>query len=339
MESRNTKQRLDELYDLLKAKYITESEFRIARANIFREGGIDISSHQDGENEEEEVYFDEPEPRGRGCGCFLAVVFLLVSIVIGTIAAVPEWPDNLGGQHARTARAEMLRLWNAMFPPDEGSIPDPLLRDEGEAPAVMTPTGMAETDGTISADARKSESPALVGASAAVTVPETPVVPERTAPVRSDAETASNDVVSSEPGRVELPVVPETPNPVSPEEHGLPPSPEIGPAVLSGGLITREEPEVTVVEIPPAFPAGNSGDTREQPAGIARGFVSGNSARVRSAPDTSDTGNVLGWGRKGDRFIVLEQGADRSGGVWYRVRFEESTKEGWISGALVRVER
>jgi hypothetical protein len=316
MEPMNTKQRLEELYDLLQAKYITESEFRVARANIFRESGIDLTPHQDGDGLEE-LYFDDPEPRGKGCGCgcLLAVLLLLAAIVVGTILAVPEWPDALGGQYARVAREEIVRLWNAVFPSDEkspGPVPAPLTRSD--APAVTVAPGATSKD----------ESPV-------VTAPDTSLVSESPAPPGSDA-------VSDDPGSTAaLPAIPETPLSVSPEEHGLPPSPEIEPSVLAGAPAGGDEPEVTIIEVPPVFPVDSP---QQQPARAAgSGFVSANSARVRSAPDTSDTGNVVGWGRKGDRFAVLEQGADKSGGVWYRVRFEGSDREGWISGTLVRVER
>jgi hypothetical protein len=47
-----------------------------------------------------------------------------------------------------------------------------------------------------------------------------------------------------------------------------------------------------------------------------------NFSRIRSAPDTSASDNVVGWGTKGDRFSVLEKGVGIDGSTWYHVRYE-----------------
>jgi hypothetical protein len=60
--------------------------------------------------------------------------------------------------------------------------------------------------------------------------------------------------------------------------------------------------------------------------------------RIRSTPDTSTNDNVIGWGRSGDRVLILEKNTARNGGVWYRIRYEEGGKQGWISASLVTLE-
>jgi hypothetical protein len=283
MESRNTKQRLEELCDLLQAKYITESEFRVARANILREGGFDLTVHPAHEHDDapEEEFFDDPEPKGRGCGCFLIALLLAMLVVAGAFFLVSEWTGGFEGQYARVMREEILRLWDAVFPPEK----------EGAAPIPV------------------------------------PVMP---------ANSDSDDVASQDERTSLVPEIPNNTNGSVPEERSSPPgipnpvSPEILPSALPGESVSPKEPEITIVEIP---------STLSLPFAGIQGVISANSARIRSAPDTSDTTNVVGWGRRGDHFSVLEQGADKSGAAWYRVRFDRSGREGWISGSLVQLEQ
>ncbi|MDR1875534.1 MAG: SH3 domain-containing protein [Synergistaceae bacterium] len=308
MESRNTKQRLEELYDLLQAKYITESEFRIARINILRESGFDLShhaSHSRDEEDSEEEFFDEPDSRKKGCGCFLFVVLLVVGIASGAAFFASEWPDGLGGRYVRAAREEISTLWGILFLSSE---------EESASLPVLPIPKMPVSDDVASQDATGDATPV------SLSLP-------------------GND---GAPGR--QPAIPGTPAPVSLERSALPPSLEIVSSGLSGEAVSTagpEEPEVTIVEIPSTLsvPSADSAIGTSEGRALQWGVVSGNSVRVRSAPDTSDTSNVVGWGRKGDRFSILEQGTDKFGSVWYRIRLENSNREGWISGALVRVER
>ncbi|MDR1731903.1 MAG: SH3 domain-containing protein [Synergistaceae bacterium] len=307
METKTTKQRLDELQDLLQAKYITESEFRAARINVLRESGFDFTFHgprrkeseiDDGEDE----YLEEMEPRGRGCGCFLSLVFLAVVIVLGILLAAPEWPDEFGGQYVRQAREEAVSLWNSFFSPEEtnsGSIPDPLKSRKEVSADVLPKTDETSKD-------------------------ETPDMPSKDVSGRSSPPLQQPLAVAS---------VPATPSPVALEGR----APKLDISVLPDGEAGSGDPQVIIVEIPPSLPDPVPEETALVPKGTG-GMVSSNAARIRSAPNTLDTTNVLGWARRGERFTVLERSADSGGGSWYRVRFEANDKEGWVSGTLVKLE-
>jgi uncharacterized protein YgiM (DUF1202 family) len=121
-------------------------------------------------------------------------------------------------------------------------------------------------------------------------------------------------------------------------------------------LPASQEPEVTIVEILPSFVEVVSNSLQESPRregqgergegrrseggeqGLQRGFISVRSVRIRSAPDTSTNDNVIGWGRNGDRVLILEKSRSRDGSGWYRVRYEDGSKQGWVSGSLVTLE-
>jgi hypothetical protein len=94
--------------------------------------------------------------------------------------------------------------------------------------------------------------------------------------------------------------------------------------------ITPLEPDISVMEMSAPVP--------QRAENARRGYISVTRARIRSSPDTSTNRNVLGWGRSGERFAVLEEGTGRDGAKWYRVRSESGDTTGWVSGALLRME-
>ncbi len=331
METKSTKQRLDELYDLLKSEYITENEFRAARSNILRESGFDLSPaprprrDRDAEvTQEERRALQQPERKGCGCGCFLFTLFLIAAIALGAIFALPEWPDRFGGPYVRMARERLTKLWTSAFSPDKPA-PDPVKPDG--MPTRPTPAAAPAAPQTanppVSADepAQPSEpSPASADVPPAAQSPE----PQSTAQTLLSREIPSS-----------IPV---------PDHAGLP-SPDIGlPALPDNSLsesLPAAKPDITVIEIAPSAPTPSTyaSLTTENEIKHVQGYITANSARIRSTPDASIRTNVTGWGRKGDRFAVLEEGTDKDGAKWYRVRYEEGNKEGWISSSLVKLEQ
>ena len=292
MDINNTKQRLDELYDLLKTDYITENEFRVARANILREGGIDVTSAfrtSDIEiTSEERQLLEEEESKGRGCGCFLFVLILTVTLVIGAFFALPKWPDQFGGSHIRVFYEQVLTLWRDVFSPEESirPIPDPL----------------------ASRDAIPSASKDI-----AVAVP---AVSSDSAPYPLAVPAASPDETLSPEPRTSIP------NP------GRMASLNIEPPILPDAPV--EESNITFVEIPSASASAET---------AARGTISARAARIRSTPDASTKDNIVGWGRTGDRFTVLQEDTDGTGAKWYLIRDEDGNSKGWISSSLVKLEQ
>ncbi|MDR2528632.1 MAG: SH3 domain-containing protein [Synergistaceae bacterium] len=118
MDKRSTKERLDELDELLRGGYLTPSESRAARAHILRESGIDIEGAED---------VEATQGGSRGCGCFLAVVFLTLALVLGAAFAIPEWPKSLGGVYISAAREWVMNqcetLWKKLWGGDASDEP------------------------------------------------------------------------------------------------------------------------------------------------------------------------------------------------------------------------
>lgn len=285
---------MDELYDLLKTDYITENEFRAARANILREGGIDVTSAfrtSDIEiTSEERQLLEEEESKGRGCGCFLFVLILIVTLLIGAFFALPKWPDQFGGSHIRVFYEQVLTLWRDVFSPEESlrPIPDPLASRDAIPGAVK--------DIAVAVPAVSSDS-----------APEPLAVPA-----------ASSDEAPSPELRTSIP---------NPERMA---SLNIEPPALPDAPVDASN--ITFVEIPSAS-ASESVET------AVRGTISARAARIRSTPDASTKDNIVGWGRTGDRFTVLQEDTDGNGAKWYLIRDEGGNSKGWISSSLVKLEQ
>ena len=116
----------------------------------------------------------------------------------------------------------------------------------------------------------------------------------------------------------------------------LPALPSLDVHILSFPSST-EEPDETVEDIQTSV--------SEEPIPVAPraentvgGYISVPIARIRSAPDTSTNDNLIGRGRSGERFIVLEEGPGTDGSKWYNVEFEDGSKRGWLKGSLLRLE-
>jgi hypothetical protein len=320
METKNTKQRLDDLQDLLQGGYLTENEFRVARINALRESGVDIVIHGGSRKSEVKHSREEEEEESKGCGCALTVL-LLLAIGIGVIFFVSSWPDRFGGSYVRTAREWMSDRWSGFFSDaPSGPIPDPVSQRNISLPAVVVVVSDDEVaNPTPSPDALPfSSGDASAGLSSPDAVPEAQVSETAVSPAPLEPST---DPLA---GRVSLPSL-------DARIFSLPDI-EISEVNVSES-VTVEEPNVVIVE--PETPAPTAA---REGTPLRQGIVSGRSARIRSAPDTSSNDNVVGWGSWGDRFSVLEEGFGRDGSRWYRVRYEEGEKQGWISGTLVTLE-
>jgi len=296
IQTKSTRDLLDELKELYKGGYVTEGEFKIARTNVLKEAGFDVVTQLHQYHRQLSVQEEEEEPSGRGCGCFLATLLLTAFLALGvSYFAAPYWPADYGGAEARAARewvsAQMkfgtdfiARFFSDSA--DSTQIPDPIPsseeRQEGDPFDI---TGPASPD----------EPAELTSTGIEEAVPPPPAAPGASQIIFSPS---ADMHILSQPAEPYIAAV----------EIQTPASEELGPAVLPG--------------------AENA----------LRGYVTASNARIRSAPDTSTNDNVVGWGRNGDRFIVLEEGSGIDGSKWYNIMRENGNRRGWISGSLVRLE-
>jgi hypothetical protein len=338
--TKNTKDRLDELQDLLQAGYLTENEYRVARINTLREEGVDIVIHARAPDAKHrpDLEEEEDEEKSGGCGCFLASAFLIVVVALGAVLAVPKWPENFGGFYAQTARQWILDRGAELFALFSSDEPDPA-PDPG--PSVILPATVVVVGNEEDArqeptfPALSSDLPFDFSSNLSFDLPLFELsLSERTGELSSDVF----------PGRAPTSPLPPAPETASYAEPVLPPLdarifslPDIS-NLNSPSLSNSQEPDVTIIEVSSSPSSSASTFQRSEIGQGRRGVVSGRSVRIRSAPDTSTNDNVVGWGANGDRFRVLEEGTARDGSAWYRIRYEVGGKQGWISGSLVTLE-
>ena len=347
MEAKNAKQRLDDLQELLQAGYLTESEFRVARINALKENGVDIVIHNSGSGRRHRG--ERTETRGSGCGCF-SIVLLLIVIGIGVVFFIPDWSSRLE-EFYETVREWTLDQWSSFFSdldpvsepvPDpvfsEPTVPDPVASDSA-APDPTAPEPVAPD--SVDSTPQGNVSPTGVNDGNAPPDPLSSVV---------QAESRSEPVVyfpSPEPS-VSLTdsshfVHPSLPS-LDTQIFALPDLTSNDEASKNVTENATEEESLTVIEgSPNASPVASAAEdiqkSAEGNAEARRGVVSVRSARIRSTPDTTTNNNVVGWGNRGNRFFVLEERIVKDGSTWYHVRSEESGKQGWISSALVTLEK
>ena len=94
MATSETKRKLDEIQELLESKYITEEEFKAAKANVLREAGFDVNRRGEFSSTIQRqlpprVQSKNEKKSGCGCGCFF-LLLLLIAVIAGGIVAVPE---------------------------------------------------------------------------------------------------------------------------------------------------------------------------------------------------------------------------------------------------------
>ena len=80
-------------------------------------------------------------------------------------------------------------------------------------------------------------------------------------------------------------------------------------------------------------------DTNDEPSDTSnsvRSSVWGNSVRIRSTPDRTSDGNIVGRARKGEELTILEETTNDDGERWLHVRMDQGDREGWMLARLVR---
>ena len=116
METKEIKQRLDDLDELQESGYITENEFRIARVNTLKDCGVDVTIHS--RRHEGERPRREPKSSS-GCGCFLIVLILLGVVGSGVYFGASSWPENLAGAYVRQVGEWTIALREMVIPSRE----------------------------------------------------------------------------------------------------------------------------------------------------------------------------------------------------------------------------
>ena len=315
VQAKSTKSRLDELTELHNGGYITEFEFKTARVNILKEGGMDVTTRQQQYAHRPAYREEEEDSKSSGCGCFL-MMLLLAFLVLGvSFFAAPYWPERFGGATAMAAREwatdRGMELRDRFF-----GEPAPLIHHVPDPIPVPAPPE----------DERREEDP-----SNAIEPEPSYYVPEAVQP--EDGESAI--------------IPPAPPLPVTPRaETGGIALPSLDTHILSLPLGTAEANPLTTEADPQIVETGVSAAETPISAPVAepvpenpiRGRVTAANVRVRSTPDIATNNNVVGWAREGDRFTVLEEGTGRDGSRWFYVVYDTGNRRGWTSGSLVRLE-
>ncbi|MDR1979969.1 MAG: hypothetical protein LBQ42_14660, partial [Synergistaceae bacterium] len=261
METKDTKQRLDDLQELLQAGYLTENEFRVARINALRESGVDIVIHTR-KPETKHAREEEEEEEPRGCGCLLAFL-LALAIGIGVVFFVPDWPDRLGGAYVRTVREWFSARWSSVFAvfsdAPSGPIPDPVASNSVPLPAIVVIVSDDQVARPVSSSDASSFEPEFSSASAPEPAlpssgvsspdPARPSVSPDAGPELSIASAPSVDSLDPLAGRVSLPSL-------DARIFALPDI-EIANMGVSQNIMMEEpndEPNITIVEIPSSVP-------------------------------------------------------------------------------------
>ncbi|NLL36740.1 MAG: SH3 domain-containing protein [Fretibacterium sp.] len=154
MAAPGVKQKLDELYDLLQANYISEEEFQAGKRNILRNAGLDISDRCYDHDDEpvrrpprESRTTPPPRKQGRGCGCgCLSSLLLLILILAGAILSLPEdlvkelprLEKLFGEQHVHAARQELRKLLDKWLGSESPELP-PMLQESRDVLPLAVP--------------------------------------------------------------------------------------------------------------------------------------------------------------------------------------------------------
>lgn len=165
-EKQTTRQRLDELNELLKSGYVSEEEYDIARTRILKEGGFDVHSERSAPSEDEFSYEDEEyeeaekERRGWGCLLFFAPILIAFLFAIALLVA-PFLPDYLRGPTLRALRNRALDFWqNSAVQEETHSSPMPSLSSPVVSQELATSSALIVSSAEPASPSQQSDSPA-----------------------------------------------------------------------------------------------------------------------------------------------------------------------------------
>ena len=298
--SNPVRKKLDELKELRQEDYITEEEYAAARGNALLDAGFDIVPRTGLEARFRRAPLPEgksEEKKNGGCGCFL-ILLLLIVILLGGIFALPEDTLKLLPGLDRVFGIEKVQEARRTV---LQFVDDLMGRPQAQESPVLPPEDGAN---------RVSMEPAIA-------VPEPPS--ERggdgmqTPPKHEDnpapAEPAEKDVL---------------------EDHAEEQEPQ-EEQEASGDTAASADSDAA-----PPQAAAVSDDEPSDTANSVRSSIWGNSVRIRSTPDRTSDGNIVGRARKGEELTILEETTNDDGERWLHIRMDQGDREGWILARLVR---
>lgn len=303
--SNPVRKKLDELKELRQENYITEEEYAAARGNALLDAGFDIVPRTGLEARFRRPTLQEGESgekKNGGCGCFL-ILLLLIVILFGGIFALPEDTLKLLPGLDRVFGLEMVqeaRRTVLQFVDDLMGRPQ-----AQESPILPTEDG---------AD-RISMEPAV-----AVPEPSSERDGVQNPPKHEDnptpAEHVEKDVLENHKDALE-----------NHAEEGEPQEEQ----EASGDTAASADSDAA-----PPQAATVSDDEPSDTANSVRSSVWGNSVRIRSTPDRTSDGNIVGRARKGEELTILEETTNDDGERWLHIRMDQGDREGWMLARLVR---
>jgi len=290
------KKKLDELRELRQDNYITEEEYAAARENTLLDAGFDIESR----TELGARFLHIPPQREieekKNGGCGCFLILLLLIIILGGIFALSEDTLKTLPGLDRVFGIEMVREARRTV---HQFVDDLMGRPRAQESPVLPTEDRAD---------RVSMEPA-------VAVPEPPSErdgmpsPPKHEDNPAPAEPVEKDVLENyaEDRRLQA-------------ERGA-----------SGDTAASADSDTT-----PPQTAADANDEPPDTANSVRSSVWGHSVRIRSTPDSTSDGNIVGSARKGEELTILEETTNRYGERWLRIRMDQGDREGWMLAKLVR---
>ena len=298
------RKKLDELRELRQENYITEEEYAAARENALLDAGFDIESRTGiGARflhipPQREI----EERKNGGCGCFLIVLLLIVIILGGIFALSEDTLKTLPGldQVFGLEMVQEARRTILQF------VDDLMGRPQAQKSPVLP-----QKDGAN----RVSAEPAV-----AVPEPSSERDGVQNPPKHEDnptpAEHVEKDVLENHKDALE-----------NHAEEGEPQEEQ----EASGDTAASADSDAA-----PPQAATVSDDEPSDTANSVRSSVWGNSVRIRSTPDRTSDGNIVGRARKGEELTILEETTNDDGERWLHIRMDQGDREGWMLARLVR---
>ncbi len=296
--SNPVRKKLDELKELRQENYITEEEYAAARGNALLDAGFDIVPRTGLEARFRRPPLQERESgEKKNGGCgCFLILLLLIVILFGGIFALPEDTLKLLPGLDRVFGLEIVQEARRTV---LQFVDDLMGRPQAQESPVLP-----QEDG---AD-RVSMEPA-------VAVPEPP---------------SERDEVQNPPKHEDNPAPAEPAEKDVLEDHAEEREPQEEQEASGDTAASADSDAVS----PQA--AAVSDDEPSDTANSVRSSVWGNSVRIRSTPDRTSDGNIVGRARKGEELTILEETTNDDGERWLHIRMDQGDREGWMLARLVR---
>lgn len=310
--SNPVRKKLDELKELRQENYITEEEHSAARENALLDAGFDIVPRTGPEARFRRAPLQERESgekKNGGCGCFLTLLLLIV-ILFGGIVALPEDTLKLlpgldrvfGLEMVQEARRTVLQFIDDLMGRPQAQKSPVLPQEDGvdrvsSESVVAVPEPHSERgEDGMQPPPKHEDKPAPVG------------------PAEKDVLENHKDVLENH------------------EEEREPQAER----EASGDTAASADSDAAPPQAAADADDEPSDDEPSDTANSVRSSVWGNSVRIRSTPDRTSDGNIVGRARKGEELTILEETTNDDGERWLHIRMDQGDREGWMLARLVR---